>query len=55
MDRCASFMNLEAIGQLKVDDNWLKDQKFKNPYLIDNDQELWREVSKLRMKEIIDT
>ena len=47
-------MNLKKVTK-NTNDNWLKDEKIKNSYLIDNDLELRREVSKLRMKETMDT
>ena len=48
------FIN-EFKGRKKAYDNWLTDQKVRNPYLIDNDPELRAEASKLRMKQVIDT
>ena len=42
------FINEFRGGRKKAYDKWLQDQQMKNPYLIDNDLELRREVDKLR-------
>ena len=46
------FINEFRGGRKMAYDKWLQDQQLQNPYLIDNDPELRREVDKLRRQEI---
>ena len=47
------FINKFQGGRKKAYDKWLQDQQLKDPYLIDNDLELRREVDKLRRQGLL--
>ena len=42
------FINEFRGGRKKAYNKWLQEQQMRNPYLIDNDPRLRREVDKLR-------